>query len=414
MQHIAIVGASLAGLRAAETLRSEGFNGSITMVGAEAAKPYNRPPLSKQILTGKQVPMDLDFPGAADIDVDWRLGRTAIRLDLRASRIELDDGGAVNFDGLIIATGVAPRMPDIAGGTFRGVHVVRTVDDAVALKADLQPGRKLIVVGAGFIGCEVAASARQLGLDVMIVDPVPSPMARVLTAQLGSVFEQIHRERGVEFAFGRTVTSIEGDGSVRAVILDDGARLEADIVVFGIGSVPAIGWLKDSGLLLDNGVVCDEFCLALNGGGRIAAAGDVASWANVGYNGLMMRVEHWSNAVDQGIAAARSLLHGRVAPYAPVMSMWSDQYEFKLQVLGAPALGPTVKVAQGAIEQRKFIAECWAGDRLMGVVSVNMPARIAAYRQRLGSELQCLIEAHTLGRQFVSPSVVADTLPNAI
>lgn len=386
LRDIVVIGASLAGLRAAEALRLNGFAGNLTIVGEENVPPYNRPPLSKQILTGKYAPDDLRLPCADDLGARWALGRRATGLDV-AGRLDLDDGTTLAFDGAIVATGVSPRRPTVPGAALPGVHVLRTLDDALALKAALLPGRRLVVAGAGFIGCEVAASARQLGLEVTVIDPAPAMMGRVLASELSSVFEAIHRDRGVAFLPGRTVTAIEGAGHVEAVMLDDGTRCEADVVVFGIGSLPATGWLEGSGLTLANGLVCDEFCLALGGEGRIAAAGDVAAWRNPAYGGALMRVEHWSNAVDQAAAAAANLLAERKVPYAPLMSLWSDQYEFKLQALGAPALGDRTVIAHGSLPDRKFVAECWAGERLVGVIGVNMPPRVASYRGRLTEEI---------------------------
>lgn len=387
MRHVVIVGASLAGLRAGEALRREGFAGSLTIIGEEAHRPYNRPPLSKQILTGRYTPAELHLPCEDGLDAHWLLGRRAVQLDLDAGCVRLEDGSASPFDGVVIATGVAARRPGIPGARLEGVHVVRTLDDALSLQAGLLAGRRLVVAGAGFIGCEVAASARQLGLDVTVVEPGSSPMARLLSPELGAVFEAIHREKGVRFAFGRHVAALEGGASVREAVLDDGERLQADIVLFGLGAMPATDWLQGSGLVLENGVVCDEFCLAEGGGGRVAAAGDVAAWRNIAYGGVTMRVEHWSNAVDQAVAAARSLLAGRRDPYTPLISLWSDQYEYKLQALGLPALADRAEMVHGNVAERKFVAECLAGDRLVGVVGVNMPARMAAYRSRLANDI---------------------------
>ncbi len=383
MRHVVVVGASLAGLRAAETLRQEGFDGRLTMVGAEARRPYNRPPLSKQLLTGKHSPEQLDFPDVDALGAEWRLGRVAVRLHAAERRVVLDDGTEIAFDGAVLATGVVPRLPGVPGWDLPGTHLLRTLDDALALRAELRPGRHLVVVGAGFIGCEVAASARELGLAVTLVDPVGHPMSRLLPPELGAVFSGIHAEKGVDLLFGRAVTAIGGDSAVCSVTLDDGSILPADAVVFGGGSLPATDWLTGSGLVLGNGIQCDAFCLARGGGGRIAAAGDVAAWPNLAYGGAMMRVEHWSNAVDQATAAARNLFLGPRQAYTPLMSMWSDQYEYRLQALGAPAFGSRMAVAQGSVMERRFLAEFHDGERLTGIVALNMPARVAGYRRRL-------------------------------
>lgn len=387
MRDIVIAGASLAGLRSAEALRRKGFAGRITLIGNESVPPYNRPPLSKQILTGKMAPDALSLPCDATLDAEWILGRSAVGLDLANRLVTLDDGASVPFDGLIVATGVKPRRPAVPGAGLPGVHVLRTLDDAVALKEDLRPGSHLVVAGAGFIGCEVAASARQLGVEVTIVDPAKGLMARVLAPELGAVFHAIHAERGVRFALGRSVAAIEGTTRVAGICLDDGSRIAADAVVFGIGSLPSTEWLQGSGLLLDNGVVCDPFCLAIGGGGRVAAAGDVAVWDNLGHPRGALRIEHWSNAVDQAEAAAGNLIDDAKTAYTPLPSLWSDQYEYKLQGLGAPAHGARRIIAHGSLEDRKFVCECWADDRLVGVIGVNMPARVASYRGRLKEEI---------------------------
>ena len=387
MRRIVVVGASLAGLRAAETLREEGFAGSLMVIGAEDRPPYSRPPLSKQILTGKQSFDQIVLPNGNALEVQWRLGKRAVGLDVGASRLDLHDGSTLDFDGLLIATGVIAREPLVAGWGLAGTHLLRTLDDAMALRADMVAGKRLVIAGAGFIGCEVAASARELGMDVTIIDPAPAPMVRVLTPEISSVFVDIHREHGVDFRFGCSVAAINGTTQVRSVLLDDGSHLTADVVVFGVGSIPATAWLQQSSLVLQNGIVCDEYSLAEGGGGRIAAAGDVASWRNISYGGSMMRVEHWSNAVDQAANASRNLLHGPTVPYTPVISLWSDQYGYKLQALGTPALGGRIEIAHGSLAARRFIAECWSGDRLQGVVALNMPARIAGYRRRLEGEI---------------------------
>lgn len=386
-EQFVIVGASLAGLRAAEALRENGYGGDISIVGAENRPPYNRPPLSKQILTGRQDFEELEFPVAEDLDVTWHLGAPATGLDITNRKVMMGSGATLAYDRLLIATGVAPIVPPIPNVDLPGVHVLRTIEDAERLRADMEKGGRLAVVGAGFIGCEVAASARQLGLEVTVIDQADRPMARVLQPDLARVFQSVHEEEGVSFRLGRTVTSLLGDSRVTGLTLDDGETIEADIVLIGIGSRPVVQWLEGSGLVLRNGVVCDASCRALNGGGRIAAAGDVAVWPHMGYGGQDMRIEHWTNAAQQGAAAALALLEEAEIPYVPLPSFWSDQYACKLQSLGTPAAATRFEIVAGSLEERKFLAECWQDDALVGAIALNMAPRLARYRMRLEAEL---------------------------
>ena len=242
----------------------------------------------------------------------------------------------------------------------------------------------VVVVGAGFIGCEVAASAVHMGLRVTVVDPAAAPMQRVLGLELGAAAQRLHEQHGVSFRMGRTVVGLQGAAAVSSVRLDDGEWICADVVVVGIGAVPNTGWLRDSGIACANGVVCDASCLVPGTQGRIAAAGDVANWPHAGYGGRRMRVEHWSQAAQQGEAAALALLDPAAAPpFAPTLSMWSDQYGRKIQAVGAPWLGDRIQVEEGSVESHKFAATAWEAERLVGAVTFAMPARVGAYRNRL-------------------------------
>ena len=303
---VVVVGASLAGFRAAEELRHQGFDGRLVLVGDEPHRPYDRPPLSKQVLAGARPPEAADLPGTDDLDAEWVLGRRATALDVRGRRVTLDDGTAVAFDGCVVATGATPRRlpgwPDAAG-----VHVLRTLDDCAALRADLaaDPGR-IVVVGAGFIGAEVAATARGLGVEVTLLEALPVPLVRALGEAMGAVCADLHRDHGVDLRLGTGVDGIavDGDGRVAAVDLAGGGRVEAGVVVVGVGVRPNTDWLAGSGLEVGDGVVCDETCLAAPG---VVAAGDVARWPNRRFDEVM-RVEHWDNAQEQGGHAARTLL----------------------------------------------------------------------------------------------------------
>jgi NADPH-dependent 2,4-dienoyl-CoA reductase/sulfur reductase-like enzyme len=379
---IVVVGGSLAGFRAAETLRDEGFDGRVLIVGDEPHLPYDRPPLSKQVLAGTQPPDAASLPVPADLDLTWELGASATGLSVDDRRVTLADGRTLAYDGLVVATGATPRR--IPGWpALEGVHVLRTLDDCVALRADLvaSPPR-VVVVGAGFIGSEVAATARGLGLEVTVVEPLAAPVVRGLGEEMGGVVAAIHRDHGVDIRLGIGVEGISGTGRVSSVQLADGSSIDADVVVVGVGVSPTTGWLDGSGLTVADGVVCDATCLAAPG---VVAAGDVARWPHPVHGEL--RIEHWDNAQEQGEHAARTLLAdiagGRGAPFAPVPWFWSDQYDRKLQVAGRAGADCEVAVVAGSVADRKFVALYGRGDRLVAVLGMNMPAKVMRWRQHL-------------------------------
>jgi 3-phenylpropionate/trans-cinnamate dioxygenase ferredoxin reductase subunit len=384
MRTVAIVGTSLAGLRAAETFRREGFDGRIVAIGAEPHLPYDRPPLSKELLRGDWEPDQLVLrkQGVDDLDLDWRLDARAVALRLDAHEVELHDGERVAFDGLVIATGATPRrLPNQPN--FAGVFTLRTLDDALALRELLDGHPKVVVIGAGFIGAEIAATCRTRGLDVTVLEALPQPMVRGIGPELGSVLAAIHREHGVDLRTDVVVDAIvgdsDGDGGVRGVRLGDGSVVAADVVVVGIGVVPETAWLEGSGLTLDNGIVCDETCLAAPG---VVAAGDVARWPNPLFDGALMRLEHWTNATEQGVHAARRLL-GHTEPFAPVPFVWSDQYDRKIQTVGVVSAEPDVDVhiAHGTLAERQFVALFGRGGRLLGALGFNRPRFVMQYRR---------------------------------
>ena len=395
LNHVVVVGASLAGFRAAETLRTEGYDGALTLVGDEAHRPYDRPPLSKQVLTGE---WDLDrvlLPTGAPVELpdtepfDWRLGRTAVSVDLSERRVVLDDDQRLAYDGLVIATGCRPRtLP--AAGTLAGVHVLRTMDDAVGLRADLERGPdRVAVIGAGFIGSEVAASCRARGLEVTIVEALPVPLERVLGAAMGALCGDLHRDHGVDLRLGVGVDGFDDDGSghVTGVRLADGTTVAAEVVVVGIGVIPNTEWLEGSGLTIENGVLCDETCLAAPG---VVAAGDVARWPNLRFGGEVMRVEHWDNALEMGVAAAHRLLsEGGVAePYMPVPWFWSDLYDRKIQLAGRSGPDDQVQVVHGDVAERRFVALYGRAGRLVGALGWNRPRHVIQWRQRLEAGME--------------------------
>jgi NADPH-dependent 2,4-dienoyl-CoA reductase/sulfur reductase-like enzyme len=380
MRTVAIVGTSLAGLRAAETFRREGFDGRIVAIGAEAHLPYDRPPLSKEFLRGDWEPEQLVLrkQGVDDLDLDWRLDARAVALDIGAREVALHDGERVTFDGLVIASGATPRrlanQPNLAG-----LFTLRTLDDALALRELLDARPKVVVIGAGFIGSEIAATCRARHLEVTVLEMLPQPMVRGLGPELGAVLAAIHRDHGVDLRTGVQVEAIEGDGAgqVRGVLLGDGSRIAADVVVVGVGVVPETAWLEGSGLTIDDGVVCDETCAAAPG---IVAAGDVARWPNRLFDGQRMRLEHWTNATEQGVHAARRLL-GHDEPFAPVPFVWSDQYDRKIQTVGVVSSDAEVHVAHGTLEERQFVALFGRRGRLLGALGFNRPRFVMQYRR---------------------------------
>jgi NADPH-dependent 2,4-dienoyl-CoA reductase/sulfur reductase-like enzyme len=363
-------------------LRHQGYDGGITVVGAEAHRPYDRPPLSKQILAGTweadRLPLTAIGKDVDDLDVDWRLGVAASGLDLGAHEVTLADGTRVPYDGLVIATGAGvrtlPGQPEL-----EGLHLLRTLDDCLALRAELDATpQRVVVVGAGFIGAEVAATARQRGLDVTLLEALATPLQRALGDEMGTVCADIHREQGVDLRLSTGVAGFvdDGHGRLRGIRLTDGTTIETEVAVVGVGVAPNTGWLEGSGLTIDNGVVCDETCLAAPG---VVAAGDIARWPNIRFDEVM-RVEHWENAQEQGAHAARRLL-GNLEPYQPVPWFWSDQYDRKIQLAGRSSADDIVQIVDGSIEDRRFVALYGRAGRVVGVLGMNRPRPVMEYRQ---------------------------------
>ncbi|GAA3834619.1 NAD(P)/FAD-dependent oxidoreductase [Streptomyces phyllanthi] len=377
MNRVVVVGASAAGLAAVETLRREGFDGTVTLVGDEPHPPYDRPPLSKQLLSGEWSPGRLALRPTSDLDaldLDLRLGVAATGLDVPDRTVRLADGSAVPYDGLIVATGVRPRR--LPG---EGAHVLRTLDDAMTLRDRLEPGLRLVVVGAGFLGAEAAAVARRLGAEVTLLEPAPVPLAHAVGEEVGRVLSRAHLDHGVNLRTGVTVTAVTEDG----VRLADGEQVDADEVLVAIGSLPHTEWLADSGLAVGDGLICDEYCEAAR---NVYAAGDVARWYNPLF-GTSMRIEHRTNAAEQGMAAARNLLHPEARkPFAPVPYFWSDQYDMKVQAYGYLRGHDEVAVVDGDLQARRFVAAYRTGDRLTGALAVGMPPKaIRTWRQAIAA-----------------------------
>ncbi|WP_430791849.1 NAD(P)/FAD-dependent oxidoreductase [Actinoplanes sp. G11-F43] len=371
MRRIVVVGASAAGLAAAETLRREGYAGSLTLIGDESHPPYDRPPLSKQILSGEWEPARIALRTAEQLaGLELRLGVPAVGLDLSTRTVALGDGGEVPFDGLIVATGVSPRtLPGPAG------HFIRTVDQALELRKRLQPGTAVIIIGAGFLGAECAAVAIGLGCAVTVLEPAPVPLAHAVGEPIGRMLADVHRAHGVDLRTGVAVDALVPGG----VRLADGTVHAADEVLVAIGSEPNTSWLAGSGLTVDDGVLCDEYCAAAPG---VWAAGDVARWYNPLF-GVPMRIEHRTNAAEQGMAAARNLL-GAGKPFATVPYFWSDQYDLKIHAYGYLRGHDSMEIVEGSPGEHRVLAVYRKGGRLVGALAAGMPPKaLRPWRQAI-------------------------------
>jgi NADPH-dependent 2,4-dienoyl-CoA reductase/sulfur reductase-like enzyme len=380
---VVVVGSSVGGVRTAQALRSEGFGGRVVLVGDEARLPYDKPPLSKQFLAGswgtERVAL-LTEAAADQAGIELRLGVAAERLDVAGRQVVLADGQRLDYDAVVIATGAAARPSPWAARS--GVHVVRTMSDSESLQADLRRDGHVVVVGGGFIGAEVAATARSLGREVTVVDPLPVPIGRVVGAAVGSHFAELHRRHGVATRFGTGVESVEGEAGNLRVVLTDGTELTAGTVVVGIGATPNDGWLADSGLLVENGVVCDEFCRAVDAP-AVHAVGDVARWFHPD-RGEHTRVEHWTNAVDQAVCVAHNIAHpDDLRAYRPVEYVWSDQYDWKIQIVGRPHRATEYHlVGDPAADRPRFAALYRGADgQLIAAVTVNWPKALVTCRR---------------------------------
>ena len=396
MAHIAVIGGSLAGLRAVETLRTDGFDGDITVVNAEDTAPYDRPPLSKKFLSGEWEADRIQLRKPSDIDelgATWLNSTQATALNVAARELTLSTSSVLNYDACIIASGgIARELPQQPHA--RGIHQLRTLHDAQGLREELQPGKKLVVIGAGFIGLEAAATAVARGCTVTVLEGLPAPLIRGLGEDMGTAATAIHATQGVNIRCNVRVQGIETQaGSVTGVRISDAngeSVVAADVVLVGIGVAPATQWLEGSGLVVNDGVVCDAYLQAAPG---VFAAGDIARWVNGLYSDLepTMRVEHWTTAAEQGAHAARNALaymnNTPLVPYSAVPFFWSDQFTARIQFLGRSTDAEEIRVVAGSVDEGKFAAAYMRAGRLVGVLGVSMPKVVMPSRK--------LLEVHT-------------------
>ena len=385
IQHIAVVGASLAGLRLIEALRREGYAGRVTMIGAESELPYDRPPLSKQFLVDgwSEEKLALSKTGVAPLGAEWRLGQRATTLHSDALAVSLADGSRVEADAIVLATGAeARRLPFERG--LEGILALRTLEDARRLRDALAGAPRVVVIGAGFIGMEVAASCRAKGCAVTVVEPLPAPLIRGLGPILGERVARRHREAGVEFHLGVGVAAFEGEGRVSGVRLADDRVVPAEVVVVGVGAAPAVGWLEGAGLAIENGILCDATGATSRAG--VFALGDCARWENACYP-ERPRFEHWTSAVEQAEVVARRIVQGKSDPHAAVPYVWTDQFDLRLAIAGEFKPDDEMHVCLGNLEEDKFLVLFGRAGKLVGAVGCKRPRQLNAARRWIAEGL---------------------------
>ncbi len=405
MQRVVVAGAGMAALRATESLRKSGYSGEVVVVGEETHLPYNRPPLSKEVLASSVEHSKVAFPLRSSLgDIEWRLESRATGLDLEQRQITTDRDDTVDFDGLIIATGLRPRRLDLPGPPptpSAGRHVLRTLDDAAALREQLSPGTRVVVLGAGFIGCEVAATARSLDCEVTSVAIDAYPMVRPIGPELGAEMQRRHEQHGVHFRLGVGVSEYQGSDQVTGVVLSDGDVLPAEVVVEAISSHCNTEWLTGSGLDITDGVRCDNTLRAVRDDGAVVdgvhVVGDLARFANPLFDDVPRRVEHWNIPTETGKRTGPALAaylagdgyaEALNTTFAPLPAFWSDQYDIRLQSYGAPGLADPdgVGVLEGDVSD-EVVVGYRRGDVLVGVVGLGMLPRVNHYRPLIGTTL---------------------------
>lgn len=398
---VLIVGASLGGLRVAEALRKQGYTGGITVLGDEPELPYNRPPLSKEVLTGEAVP-DVAFPMKDSVaDVSWQLGDAAISLEVKDQTVVTKSGRKHDYSKLIIATGIRPRPISVDPHGLGGIHYLRTLSDAIELRAALRPGQRVVILGSGFIACEVAAAAAKAGCQTTVATRSRIPMERALGPRLGEAMRTRHERHGVNFMTGVQAFGLVGDVSVEEIILDSGVMLPCDLLVVATGSLPNTEWLAGSGLDLTDGVLCNGAMQALDENGEVVpdifAIGDVARYPNPLFDDIPRRVEHWNlptetakraaevvaaQLTDAGPEALKELI---AKPFAPLPSFWSDQYDAQLLSFGLPYLADRSELVAGD-PLDSCIFEYFRGDRFVGVCGIGMRSAVQGYRGRFAPQ----------------------------
>ncbi|BBC29854.1 Pyridine nucleotide-disulfide oxidoreductase [Streptomyces graminofaciens] len=379
-----MVGASLAGLSAARSLRKQGYDGRLVVIGDEPHRPYDRPPLSKEFLAGEVGEADLVLEtDGEDLRAEWLLGTRATGLDARERAVRLADGREIRADGFVIATGAAARRLPGSDG-LAGVHVLRTLDDALALRDELARGGRLVVIGGGFIGAEVASTAYALGLDVTVIEAAPTPLAGPLGADMGTIVSGLHTDHGVRLLCGVGVKGLSGESRVDAVLLEDGRTIPADIVVVGVGARPCVEWLEGSGVTLDNGVKCGADGRSSLAG--VVAVGDCANWYDP-RAGAHRRVEHWTGALERPAVAVATLLAGGAVesgvPRPPYF--WSDQYGVKIQFAGHSVGADSVTIEEGAADDRNVLAVYRRAGEPVAVLGMNQPRLFTRWRKQLAA-----------------------------
>jgi 3-phenylpropionate/trans-cinnamate dioxygenase ferredoxin reductase component len=396
---VVIVGASMGGLRAAETLRKSGYTGRLVVIGDEPHAPYNRPPLSKEVLAEQVDHAAVAFPLSEVLDdVEWILGNAVISTDLEAHTITLADSQVLEYNSLIIATGLRPRRLELPGQPVQGAHAIRTLDDAMALRLELKPGARVVVYGAGFIGCEAAATATKLGATVTVVGKGPVPMLRPLGQQLAEDIQRRHEAHGVRFVMNTYLTEILGDSSVTGVVLDNGETLECDVLIESIGSLPNTEFLEGNDIDIDSGVHVNSALHALRKDGtpwsNVFAIGDVARFPIPQFDPQTRRVEHWNIPTEMARKVGKQVAlqlgedieaHAtEVAKnFAPIPSFWSDQFEVSLLAYGLLDQGQEIRLLEGEVGG-DCIYGYYKGDDMVGVCGIGMRSKVMGYRNKVG------------------------------